>query len=84
MTLSQVLFCCVNVIGHDVGDSCSRAISSGSGLRLRYSYRSWHPELSHVSVLQLLEVLVRTLSKLINRCQAPGMGGGLALAAEPS
>ena len=54
------------------------------GLKLRPSYRSWHPELSHVSVLQLLEVLVRTLSKLINRCQAPGMSGGLALAAEPS
>jgi hypothetical protein len=31
MALSQMLFCRVYVIGHDVGDSCSRAISSGSG-----------------------------------------------------
>jgi len=83
VTLSKVLFSTVDVIGHDVGDSCSRAISLESGLGLRLSYRSWHLELSHVSVLLSIHMNIRTLGELINRCQTSGMGGGLALATKP-
>lgn len=54
------------------------------GLRLRLSYRSWHPGLSHVSVFQYTIHCIPTLSKLVNRVQASGMGGGLGLATKPS
>lgn len=34
VTLPKVLLCTVDIIGHNMGDSCSRAISSGSGSQI--------------------------------------------------
>ena len=34
VALSKKLFCAIDIIGHNMGDSCSRAISLGSGYQV--------------------------------------------------
>lgn len=86
MPFSKMLFGTVDVIGHDMGDSCSRAISLGSGSQAAAD-RTAHGILDCpmlVSFNALCTHCILTLSKLVDRVQASGMGGGLALATKPS
>lgn len=84
MPFSKMLFGTVDVVGHNMGDSCSRAISLGSGSQAAAVVPLMASWTVHVSVVQCTMHCILTLSKLVNRVQASGMGGGLSLATKPS